>query len=239
MATAYKFQFAPRFRRRAFGWKSATPIQRIKEALTEIKSVAKKEPILAAEGAVLFLEKLAPAIEQVDSSSGGIGSAVDLAIETRVPIIGKGDVSRAVREKWLDRLWDALKEDNMPYLEYLGEFWGELCATPEIASKSADHLSPTLTTMWEHCARSGEYRCFKGTTACLSALYAAGSHDDLIALIAKSEYTNRDTKECGAPRPRARLVSALRRFSTLRIECAADGQCDILRRCSAGHWVCG
>lgn len=59
MATAYKWQFAPRFRR-AFGWKSDTPIQRIKEALAEIKAVAKKEPVLAAEGAVLFLEKLAP-----------------------------------------------------------------------------------------------------------------------------------------------------------------------------------
>ena len=120
MATTHKFQFAPRFRRRAFGWKSSTPILRIKEALTEIKAIAKKEPVLAAEGAVLFLEKLAPAIEQVDSSSGGIGSAVNRVIETLVPIITKANVSRAVREKWLDRLWDALQEDDMPYLEYLG-----------------------------------------------------------------------------------------------------------------------
>lgn len=89
MATAYKFQFAPRFRHNAFGWKSATPIQRIKEALAEIKALAKKEPVLAAEGAVLFLEKLAPAIEQVDSSSGGIGSAVNRAIKTLVSIIAK------------------------------------------------------------------------------------------------------------------------------------------------------
>jgi hypothetical protein len=191
MATAYKWQFAPRFRRNAFGWKSDTPIQRIKEALTEIKAVAKKEPLLAAEGAVLFLEKLAPAIEQVDSSSGGIGSAVNRAIETLVPIIAKADVARVVREKWLDRLFEAIQEDDMPYLEYLGEFWGELCATPEIASKWADYLSPTLTTMWEHCARSGEYGYFKGTTACLSAMYAAGRHDELLALIAKSEYRHK------------------------------------------------
>ena len=191
MATAYKFEFAPRFRRRAFGWKSSTPILRIKEALTEIKAIAKKEPVLAAEGAVLFLEKLAPAIEQVDSSSGGIGSAVNRAIETLVPIIAKAHVSRAVREKWLDRLWDALQEDDMPYLEYLGEFWGELCATPEIASYWADYLSPTLTTMWEHCARSGEYGYFKGTSACLSALYASGRHDELLELIAKSEYRHK------------------------------------------------
>lgn len=188
MATAYKWQFAPRFRRAAFGWKSTTPMLRIKEALAEIKAVAKKEPVLAAEGAVLFLEKLAPAIEQVDSSSGGIGSAVNRAIETLVPIIAKADVSPTVREKWLDRLFEALQEDDMPYLEYLGEFWGDLCGTPEIAARWADYMSPTLTTMWDHCARSGAYGYYKGTTACLSALYSAGRHEELLALIAKSEY---------------------------------------------------
>ena len=191
MTTTYKWQFAPRFRRAIFGWKSATPIARIKEALTEIKAIAKKEPVLAADGAVLFLEKLAPAIEQVDSSSGGIGSAVNRAIETLVPIIAKAKVSDAVRQKWLERLWDALQEDEMPYLEYLGEFWGELCATPEIAAHWADYMSPTLTTMWEHCARSGEYGYFKGTSACLSALYAAARHEELLALIAKSEYRHK------------------------------------------------
>ncbi|MES3025168.1 MAG: hypothetical protein V4857_26640 [Pseudomonadota bacterium] len=191
MATAYKWQFAPRFRRNAFGWKSDTPIQRIKEALAEIKALAKKEPVLAAEGAVLLLEKLAPAIEQVDSSSGGIGSAVNRAIETLVPIIARASVSRADREEWLDRLFEALQEDDMPYLEYLGEFWGDLCTTPEISAKWADYLSPTLSTMWEHCARSGEYGYSKSTTACLSALYAAGRFDELLALIAKSEYRHK------------------------------------------------
>ena len=191
MATAYKWQFAPRFRRNAFGWKSATPIARIKEALIEIKSVAKKEPILAAEGGVLFLEKLAPAIEQVDSSSGGIGSAVNRAIETLVPIIVTANVSRAVREKWLDRLFGALQEDAMPYLEYLEEFWGELCATRETAAKWADDLSPMVTTMWEHCARTGEYGYSRSTTPCLSAMYAAGRYEELFVLIAKSEFRHK------------------------------------------------
>lgn len=191
MATAYKFKFAPRFRRKAFGWKSTTPILRIKEAVTEIKAIAKKEPALAAEGAVQFLEKLAPAIEQVDSSSGGIGSAVNRAIETLVPIIVKAEVSHAVRQKWLERLWDAIQEDDMPYLEYLGEFWGELCTTPDIASYWADYTSPTLETMWDHCAGTGEYGYYKGTTVCLSALYASGRHDELLELIAKSEYRHK------------------------------------------------
>jgi hypothetical protein len=29
-----------------------------------------------------------------------------------------------VREKWLARLWDAIQEDKIPYLEYLMAFWG-------------------------------------------------------------------------------------------------------------------
>ena len=190
MAT-HKWQFAPRFRRNAFGWKSDTPIQRIKEALTEIMAVAKTEPMLAAEGAVLFLEKLAPAIKQVDSSSGGISSAVNRAIKMLVSIIVKAEVSRAVREKWLDRLFDALQEDAMPYLEYMEEFWGELCATPETAAKWAEDLSPMVTMMWDHCARTGEYGYSRSTTPCLSAMYAAGRFEELLALIAKSEYRHK------------------------------------------------
>jgi len=152
MAIAYKWQFSPRFRRNAFGWKSQPPIQRIKEALAEIKAAARTDAVLGADGAVLFLKKLAPAIAQVDSSSGSIGSAVNRAIDTLVPIIAKANAVRAVREKWLDRLFQALQDDDMPYLEYLGEFWGVLCATPELASSWADDLAPTVATMWDHCA---------------------------------------------------------------------------------------
>ena len=72
--SAHKWQFTSRFRRHAFGWRSDTPIQRIKEALAEIKLVARKEPVIAAEGAVTLLEKISAALEQVDSSSGAIGT---------------------------------------------------------------------------------------------------------------------------------------------------------------------
>ena len=50
--STHNWQFAPRFRR-AFGGKSPPAILRIKEALSEIKLVAKKEPALAAEGALV------------------------------------------------------------------------------------------------------------------------------------------------------------------------------------------
>lgn len=41
--SAHKWQFASRFRRHAFGWRSDMPVQRIKEAIAEIKQVARKE----------------------------------------------------------------------------------------------------------------------------------------------------------------------------------------------------
>ena len=182
-----KWQFAPRFRRHAFGWKSQPPIQRIKEALSEIRKVARQDPKLAAEGAILFLEKLSPALEQVDSSSGAIGSAVNVAIEALVPVIAKPIVPYEERERWLKRLWEALQNDHMPYIELLGDYWGELCAEPKLASVWADEFISIVKLMWNpQESKRGSY--FKGTTACLSALFSAGRYEELLALIEMAPY---------------------------------------------------
>ncbi|NYH14216.1 hypothetical protein GGD41_001444 [Paraburkholderia bryophila] len=61
--TDHGWAFATRFRRGAFGWKSALPIQRLKDALAEIRQIARADPVLAADGAVALLEKLSPALE--------------------------------------------------------------------------------------------------------------------------------------------------------------------------------
>lgn len=184
--TAHKWQFTSRFRRHAFGWRSGTPIARIKEALTEIKQFARKEPLLAAEGAITLLEKLSPALEQVDSSSGALGSAVNKAIDTLVPIIVKADVELKLRQRWLERLWQALQDDEMPYIELLGDYWGELCVTPELASRWADEFMPVVESVWSPSASGHGF--FKGTTACFSALYTAGRYDDLLTLIEKARF---------------------------------------------------
>lgn len=150
--SAYKWQFSSRFRRYAFGWKSDTPIQRIKEAVAEIKLISKKSPEIAAEGAVIFFEKLSPALEQVDSSSGALGAAVNRAIDALVPVIAKPDVEKHIRQRWLERLWAAVEDDGMPYIESLGEHWGELCASTEISSDWADRFLPTLLQVWSPTA---------------------------------------------------------------------------------------
>ena len=184
--SAHKWQFASRFRRHAFGWRSDTPVQRIKEAITEIKQVARKEHELAAEGAITLLEKLSPALEQVDSSSGALGSAVNKAIDTLVPIIVKADVEPKLRQRWLERLWQALQDDEMPYIEVLGDYWGELCVTPELASHWANEFMPVVESIWSLAAPGHGY--FKGTSACLASLYAAGRFDELLALIDRAPF---------------------------------------------------
>ncbi len=86
---ATPWAFRARFRRAAFGWQgSGLAIERIHEALTEIRAVARQDPAAAAEGAVLLLEKLSPALNQIDSSSGSLGNANYAAVEGLVPLIG-------------------------------------------------------------------------------------------------------------------------------------------------------
>jgi len=178
----HKWVFTSRFRRHAFGWRSQVAVQRVKEAVKEIKSMARKDPVTAADGAVLFLGKVSPALAHVDSSSGAIGAAVNDAIEALVPIIARAPVEEKVRRKWLDRLWKAIEEDDIPYIELLPEHWGDLCHTPELASRWADELKTPVHVTWSESRRMiGSY--FKGTPACLSALFSAGRHEELLELL--------------------------------------------------------
>ncbi len=178
---AHKWQFRARFRRGSFGWKSRPAIKRIREAVSEIKKVRRRDANLAAEGAVLLLEKLSPALEHVDSSSGAIGTAVNRAIEALVPIIAGAPADDKMRNAWLERLWDAYQEDQMPYIERLGDHWGDLCASNEVASHWADQLIGTCRMAWSPDPHLRAFFC--GTTNCLSALLAAERYTEILDLL--------------------------------------------------------
>lgn len=184
--TPHKWEFRARFRKNSFGWRSQPAIKRVREAVSEIKKVARKDKALAAEGAVLFLEKVAPALEHVDSSSGGIGNAVNKAIETLVPIIAGAAVDAKTRDGWLERLWEAQQEDGISYIELLGDDWGALCASREVASEWADRLIGTCRLAWSPDKSMRGF--FKGTTNCLSALLAAERYTDVIDLLKMAPY---------------------------------------------------
>ena len=145
----HSWRFKPRFRRHAFGWKSQPAITRLQEALREIKLVSRIDPILGAEGAVALLERISPASENVDSSSGAIGTAVNHTIAELVPVIVAAPADTSTRAAWLDQLFDAHGADQIPYIERLADRWGELCGTAQVASSWADRLvgvtSRTLT----------------------------------------------------------------------------------------------
>jgi uncharacterized Fe-S cluster-containing radical SAM superfamily protein len=97
----HKWDFKLRIKRNVFSWKSSSPaIARLKQALTEIKKVAKTNPVLAAEGAIELIERLSPALERVDSTSGALGSAVNSIIAELVPIISTVQVDAKTRNEW-------------------------------------------------------------------------------------------------------------------------------------------
>ena len=182
-AKAAHWEFTRRFRRGGFGWKSQPAIERVRRAVSEIKTVARHDPVLGAEGAVLFLERVSPALEHVDSSSGAIGTAVNHAIEELVAVIAGAPADAKTREGWLERLWEAHANDAIPYIERLGDFWGALCVSAETASAWADRL---VRIVEKALSPDPELRgFFHGTTACLSALFRVGRHEEILALLEK------------------------------------------------------
>lgn len=183
---SYKWEFSARFRKGCFGWRSEPAISRIKEAVTEISKIARKDQILGAMGAVLLLEKLSPALERVDSSSGAIGTAVNNAIEKLTPIIAKAPADEKLRHRWLERLWEAVQEDDIPYIEQLTDQWGDLCGTSRTASIWADQLIGTVRMAWS--SEPGLSGYFKGTSACLSALLKSGRNEELLELLELMPY---------------------------------------------------
>jgi hypothetical protein len=86
--------------------------ERLEEAVGEIARVARTDPALAAEGAVLLLEKVSPALCDLYSSSGALGNATARVVEILTPIIVAAPVPRRVCETWLDRLFEAYQEDG-------------------------------------------------------------------------------------------------------------------------------
>jgi len=220
VAEKHKWQFLTRFRRGGFGWRSQPAVKRVREATSEIKKVARRDPVLAAEGAVRFLEKVSPALEHVDGSSGAIGTAVHKAIEAMVPIIADAPLDPKTRVALLERLWEAFQEDGIPYIENVGDHWGELCVSPDLASEWADRLLEVMRRVWgpDPTARG----IFKGTFACLSSLLAAGRNEELLELLEEAPFVWWPYRKYGV---RA-LVALGRKAEALRYAEASRGRND-------------
>jgi hypothetical protein len=112
------------------------------------------EPVHAAEGVVALLERVSPALENVDSSSGAFGSAVNRAIAELVPLIAAAPADASTRAAWLKRLFEAHGADQIPHIETLADSWGELCGSIDVGSDWSDRLITAADVWAAHPARS-------------------------------------------------------------------------------------
>jgi hypothetical protein len=191
---SHPWGFRQRLRNRAFGWRSSKlAIERLKDALGEIKTVARTEPETAAEGAILLMKRLWPAPQGSDSSSGALGTATTKTVHEPIEILLAALAEGARLECQLDRLWTASEEDGVDTLCEVRDRWGGLCRTPRRASRAADDFLPAL-----RLSCSPEHRgYFRGSTACLSWLLAAGCRQELLDLIGTAPFLWRRYRRYG------------------------------------------
>ncbi len=181
MAKSHKWTFKSRFRANAYGWKgSSLASKRLKEAVSEIKKVTKSDPVLAAEGAVALMERIWPALEHVDGSSGALGNAVHRTLNALIPVLIGAPAEMKTRQKWTCRLYQAVCDDGVEYLMPVEERWGEICGFPELANEWADRMEPLVRDAWTD-EQPG--RWVVGATLCLSCLLQTERFDEVEELL--------------------------------------------------------
>ena len=127
-----------------------------------------------------MLERIWPALEHVDSSSGALGTAVYNTVDALIPIIINAPADDNTRGKWLDRLWQAMEDDGVDYLGPVGDQWGEICGSPEVAGRWAEDLVGIVRACFMD-PYPGSF--FHGTTACLSCLLVVGRYSEMLELL--------------------------------------------------------
>jgi hypothetical protein len=182
MASVRKWDFKSKFRANAYGWRaSSLAATRLKEAATEIRSVAKSDPVLAGDGVVSLAERIWPSLQGIDSSSGALGAAVFRTLNELIPILIAAPADRASRGKWLSRLFEAVQNDGVDYLSPLQDRWGEIAQYPDLMGEYAELLLEMVRRAW---ADHQNFSYVTGTSICLSCLLELGRYDELQELLA-------------------------------------------------------
>jgi hypothetical protein len=182
VTSGHLWAFKARFRARAYGWRgSALAGERLKEAVREINSIAKSDRVLAGEGCVSLMERLWPALEGVDTSSGALGVAIYRTLDELIPVLISAPANVMTRSAWLERLFQAVMDDGVQYLAPVEDRWGEIAVYPELMEEYAERLRASIRRVWVDEPPGGYV---VGTAICFSCLLETGRYGDLIELLA-------------------------------------------------------
>src|SRR3954466_16175264 len=127
------------------------------------------------------MERIWPAFQDIDTSSGALGTAVARTLEQLIPILAGAPADHGVRASWLERLFDAVQEDGVQYLAPVEERWGEIARYPDLIHAYGDRLVPMLRRAW---ADQERFSHVTGTAIGLSCLLEAGRYTELQDLLA-------------------------------------------------------
>ena len=178
----HKWAFKPGMRAGAYSWKSsAKAMERLKSASSEIRAVARTDPIAAAEGIIALAQRIWPAFEHIDTSSGALGNAVRRTLEELLPILIEAPADKKTRVKWLEQLREAILDDGVDYLAPIADRFGQIAAFPELMNLHADRDLDMIQAAWSDHARFSHVTT---ATLTLSCLLEAGRYDELMALLA-------------------------------------------------------
>ena len=182
MAPVQKWQFKARMRARSYNWRgTALATARLKASVSEIKKVAKTDPVVAGDGVVSLMERIWPAFQDIDTSSGALGTAVSRTLDELIPILIAAPADHAITRTWLERLFEAVQNDGVQYLAPVEDRWGEIARYPDLINDYADRLLWVVRRAWAH---HNGFEYVTGTAICLSCLLEAGRYAELQELLA-------------------------------------------------------
>uniref|UniRef100_UPI0040473A41 hypothetical protein n=2 Tax=Yoonia sp. TaxID=2212373 RepID=UPI0040473A41 len=177
----HKWAFKPGMRAGAYSWKSSTKaVERLKSASAEIRVVARTDPTTAAEGVIALAQRIWPAFEHIDTSSGALGNAVRRTLEELLPVLIEAPADEKTRAKWLEQLREAILDDGVDYLAPIADRFGQIAAFPALMNLHADRDVDMIQAAWSDHARFSHVTT---ATLTLSCLLEAGRYDELLALL--------------------------------------------------------
>ena len=183
MTKKHKWTFKSRFRREAYSWKSTQlASKRMREAVSEIKKIAKSDSALGGEGVIELFVRLYPALMHIDSSSGALGTALNKTIDSLMPFLIKAEWDMNTRGEHLEKLYEAIIEDGWGTFDGLRDYWGEMCVYPGLAHLWADRFIDDARDVLRSTHR---YSCC--VDMCLSCLVYTERYQELKELLELEE----------------------------------------------------